>query len=445
MEMLINLTQLLLSLSILVFVHEFGHFFTAKMFGMRVPKFYIFFDAGDKRIWSTKIGDTEYGIGWLPLGGYVQISGMIDETQSKEDLSPEPEPWEFRAKPAWQRLIVMVGGVVMNIITGIIVFTFYLYSLQKEYIPMSEINKGGIYASELGQEVGLQTGDKIIGIDGQEVTRFKDASSARVYLGGTVNIERNGQRMDVPMPDTLHKYITRKNITPLFAPRYQDIGVEMVAPNSYAEAAGLKAKDEIYAINGEKVENFPGLQSILGSNKNGAVSITVMRNGNKEMLTSKVDSLGRLGFMPSIISSKKVYDWKRYSFAEAFNFSFKEGYEIVATQVIAIGLMIRGKMNFAKNISSPIGIMKNFGGTWDWARFWLMTGLLSFILAFMNILPIPALDGGHIMIIGVESIIGRKLTDTTKERLQLIGIVLLLALMVFAFGKDILELMGFTF
>lgn len=425
--------QLILGLSLLVFVHELGHFMAAKAFGMRVPKFFIFFDAWGKKIWSKQIGETEYGIGWLPLGGYVQISGMIDETQDKSALMGEPQPWEFRAKPAWQRFIVMIGGVVMNVIAGIFIFTLFLSVYEKEYLPTEQVNKEGIYAHEVAQKIGLQTGDKITEINGKPFARFKDLTATKVMFGADLTVNRNGQNMVITTPDTLYRQMRQ----PFVSPMYEKVSVAEVAGGSNAEKAGLQKGDRLVAIDSVKIDRFLQIGEILKPKSNGQVQVTVERNGQNLTLTSGVDENGRLGFIPDIVLP---YDFEPYNWGSAFQYSFKEGYDLIASQIVAFRLMFTGRLSVSENLASPIAIARIYGGTWDWKRFWRITGLLSFVLAFMNILPIPALDGGHIMFIAIETITRRKISDAVLERAQMIGMALLLCLMVYAFGNDIFKI-----
>lgn len=430
METLIMVGQLLLGLSLLVFVHELGHFLAAKAFGMRVPKFYIFFDAWGKKLWSKQIGETEYGIGWLPMGGYVQISGMIDETQDKSALIGEPQPWEFRAKPAWQRFIVMIAGVVMNVITGILIFTMYLATLEKEYLPVSEVNKDGIYAYEAAKSIGLQNGDKIVAINGKPFDRFKELTSTKVYFGSSLTLERNGQTTTINTPDNFYEQI--KN--PFVGPMYEKVSVNALMPGSNAEQAGLQIGDKILRIDSTTIDRFVQVGEVLKHHKGGEVQVAIDRNGQAMTLSAKVDTAGMLGFMPMI---DLPYTFKPYTWGSAFKYSFKDGYDLVASQLIAFKLMFTGRLSVRDNLASPIAIARIYGGQWDWKRFWRITGLLSFVLAFMNVLPIPALDGGHMLFIVIETVTRRKISDAVLERAQIIGMILLLCLMVFAFGNDI--------
>ncbi len=438
METLIMVLQLILGLSLLVFVHELGHFMAAKAFGMRVPKVYIFFDAWGKKIYSKTIGETEYGIGWLPLGGYVQISGMIDETQDKSALMGEPEPWEFRAKPAWQRFIVMIGGVVMNVIAGILIFTMFLARYEKEYLPTSEVNKEGVFAHESATKIGIQTGDKITAINGKPFERFKDLTSTKVYFGSELTIDRNGQEIKIKTPENFYEQIRQPFVSPMF----EKVFVETLQPGSGAEKAGLQKGDQILSIDSVKIDRFLQIGEVLKPKSNGQVQVSIDRNGQNLNLVSNVDTAGRLGFMPKI---DLPYTFTPYTLGSAFHYSFKDGYDLIASQIVAFKLMFTGKLSVRENLASPIAIARIYGGQWDWKRFWRITGLLSFVLAFMNILPIPALDGGHVMFILIETITGRKISDSVLEKAQMFGMILLLCLMVFAFGNDIYKWLSNTF
>ncbi len=436
MGAIIMTAQLLASLSILVFIHELGHFLAAKAFGMRVNKFYIFFDAWGKKIWSKKWGDTEYGIGWLPLGGYVQIAGMIDETQDAQSLSDEPEEWEFRAKPAWQRFIVMIGGVTMNVILGVLIFMMYLTVFQKEYLPTESVNSaGGIEAFQAGKAAGLQTGDKIVAIDGEMPTRFKDMKLA-TFLGKEITVERNGQEIKWMIPDTFQAHFRNEFIAPI----HQHMKVMEVMPASNAEKAGLQKEDVITGINDLKVVRFRDFVKHIQNFKGQGIQLKVEREGQPMTLQAQVDTSGKLGFAPADLVVKEKYNFKPYSWGNSFGFSLEDGYNLILTQIMGIKMMFTGKLAPSESIASPIAIATMFGATWEWGHFWWLTGLLSFILAFMNILPIPALDGGHVVFLLYEMITGRKLSDQFLEKAQMVGIVLLMCLMVYAFGNDIYKL-----
>ncbi len=429
--------QLILGLSILVALHELGHYLAARAFGIRVEKFYLFFDAWGFKLFSFKKGDTEYGIGWLPLGGYVKISGMIDESLDKDQLAGPPQPWEFRAKPAWQRLIVMVAGVTMNVILGIIIFSCTLLAYKKDYLPNNEV-KNGIHAYKLGQEIGLQNGDKITAINGKPFDRFDDLLSSRVVFGSVLTVDRNGQKLEIIVPDDFYKKISAQG-------RYNFIGsgellyeVNMVVDGENADKAGILEGDKIIGINGKPVIGHSDLQDKLAERKNSDVSLLIRRGEKDMVLPTTVSDKGTIGIQfetASAISSD--YRMKKYTVGSAFAFGTADAWEALVSNVKGLKKIFSGEEKATDAVQGPIGIAQIYGGTWDWAWFWRITGLLSMVLAFMNILPIPALDGGHVIFLTIESITRHKFSDKFMERSQVVGMVLLLALMVFAIGNDV--------
>lgn len=437
MGILVMVGQLILALSILVFVHELGHFLAAKAFKTRVEKFYLFFDflfpiptILNFALFKFKRGETEYGLGWFPMGGYVQIAGMVDETQDASKLSAEPQPWEFRAKPAWQRLIIMIGGIVMNIITGFVIFAYYLGAFEQSYLPMSEVNKEGIYAYKTAQDIGLQTGDKIVAINGSTPERFRDLKSMGVILGGTITVDRNGKQQEVQVPSDFYKRLREDFV----APMRENVYVDQLPGETNARKAGLQANDQITSVDSTTINRFGDLQMALCQKSGSTAQIGIIRNGQAQTLTAQVDANGKIGFAPRF---SYPYPENQYTASDIVRYSLKEGYEVTMTQILSLGMLFTGKVKATESVSSPIGIAKMYGDTWDWARFWRLTGLISFVLAIMNLLPIPALDGGHIVFLLVEMITRRKLPDAFMEKAQSVGMVLLLSLMVFAFGNDI--------
>ncbi|MGB0840274.1 MAG: RIP metalloprotease RseP [Chitinophagales bacterium] len=434
-------TQLLLGLSLLVFVHEFGHFITAKMFGMRVNKFYIFFDAWGKKLWHKKIGETEYGIGWLPLGGYVQIAGMIDETQDAKSMSKEPEEWEFRSKPAWQRFIVMIGGIVMNVIIGVLIFNMHLNVFDDTYVTVDEMNKnGGIYTLPLGEDMGLQTGDKIVAVDGNSIERVKDIRMIPI-LHNEITIERNGRKQTVIIPDSVQQRAAKEDFV---MPRYQQVSIESFPPSgkkSSARDAGVKVGDVLTAIDGRSFDNFFTFKELLKSKKDTTVRLSLLREGQKMNLEVQTDTAGLIGFFPSF-DFKAKYASVPYSWGSGFYYGSVDGWNLIRLQIAGFKMMFQGKVKARESVASPIKIAQLYGGTWEWNRFWKWTGILSFVLAFMNALPIPALDGGHMVFLTIEMITGRKLSDDFLEKAQIFGFMLLMGIMVFAFGNDILQYFG---
>ncbi|NMM49483.1 RIP metalloprotease RseP [Marinigracilibium pacificum] len=432
MEGIIMFAQLILSISILVGLHELGHLVAAKVFGMRVEKYSIGFPP---KIFGFQWGETEYSIGAIPLGGFVKISGMVDESLDTENLSEEPQPWEFRAKPAWQRLIVMLGGIIINVITGVIIFISLLYVNGEEYLPKSEVNKAGIYALELGEKIGLKTGDKIIDVNGRDWDKFSDLRDVKVLLedNSYYTVLRGTDTIKVDIPSDFMNDLSEKKEHFIFY-RHQFV-VGDVAKDSPGDKAGLKAGDKILALNGKKFTYFDEFKTDIENYKGETVALTVDREGNTENLNVALGDSAIIGFKPMIdgINFEKL----DYTLAEAIPKGTAKAFTVVWVNIQAFGKMFSGDLDPTKSLQGPIGIMRTFGGTWDWTRFWALTGLLSMVLAFMNLLPIPALDGGHVVFLLYEMVSGRKPSDKFLEGAQKVGMAILLTLMVFIFGNDI--------
>lgn len=431
MQGLIMAAQLILGLSILVVLHEFGHFITARMFGIKVEKFYLFFDAWNIKLLKIKYKGTEYGIGWLPFGGYVKIAGMIDESMDKEQMKQPPQPWEFRSKPAWQRLIVMLGGVFLNAVLGIIIFSFMLKGYDKEYLTVDEVNKDGIYAFQTAEKIGFKSGDKIITVNGKHIDRFADATSLNVLFGSDFEIERDGQLMHIEVPDTLYKIYKKKNAFFIDAYNYP-CKINELLEGGNAEKAGLQAGDKIFAINNIPTPTYGDVKQQIKTNPAKSISLAYNRNGIKDTIDVKVDSSGFIGFAVKI-----PYETKKYTLGEAFKYGTVDAFAVVTSNIKGIGKIFTGEEKAQESLQGPIGIARIYGGKWIWQKFWYITGLISMVLAFMNLLPIPALDGGHVLIITIETIAGRKIPDKAMEVIQIVGLVIVVALMVFAIGNDI--------
>lgn len=431
--------QLIAALSILIVLHELGHFLAARAFGIKVEKFYLFFDAWGIKLFKFRKGDCEYGIGWLPLGGYVKIAGMIDESMDTEQMKQPAQPWEFRSKPAWQRLIVMLAGVFVNVVLGITVFWMLTLRYGETYLPASEL-KYGIVAYDLAQDIGLRTGDKILAVDGEHIERFDKLLSPDVLLGNSLLlVERDGKQLEVHIPGDFLNKIADAGRGAFIAPRFQFL-VDSVEAGSNADKAGLKKGDRILEVEGREAVFFDQFQAALEDKKNETVSLTVLRGADTTVLMAAVTGDGKLGFYPKEIGLD--YKTIKYGFFEALPVSIVQSMQTLKLQAQSFGKLFTGELDPQKTLSGPIGIAQQFGGQFDGVRFWTLVGLLSLVLAFMNILPIPALDGGHAIFLLVEMVKGEPLSDKFLERAQIVGFVILLALMVFVFGNDILKLVS---
>ncbi len=430
--------QLILGLSILVILHEFGHFIAARAFGIKVEKFYLFFDAWGISLFKFNYKGVEYGIGWLPLGGYVKIAGMIDESMDTEQLAGPPQPWEFRSKPAWQRLIVMLGGVTVNIFLGILIFWVLTIKYGETYIPNSEI-KYGIVPGKIGLKMGLAIGDRVTAINGKPVVRFEDLTSPEVLMGNAdLTVNRDGQVLHLKVPagllNDLSDYGPDQFINKI--PRAK-FSVDSIVPNSNANKAGLKVGDSIVAVNGTKVLFFDQFKAQIEPYSNKSVGLTIKRNGNLVQSTSQVDKNGALGFFANYDLPKE----KRltYSFFGSFPVGATKAWGNFTDNAKGIGKIFKGDVKFSKAVAGPVKIATLFGTTIDWVRFWSLVGFLSMVLALTNLLPIPALDGGHALFLIIEMIKGKPLSDKFLERAQIVGFVILITLMVFVFGNDIVK------
>lgn len=435
MDTLIMVAQLILGLSILVGLHELGHLLTAKMFGMRVEKFSIGFPP---KIVGFKWGETEYSIGAIPLGGFVKISGMVDESMDTEQLSSEPQPWEFRSKPAWQRLIVMLGGIIVNVITGIIIFVTLVYQKGETYYSRDQVVEHGIVAYDIGKMIGFQDGDKILDINGEPYRSIGDLSSGEALLStdGYYTVERDGEVIKIDIPRGFINSFSDEESLMRFINIRTPFEVGQVMPNSPAAGMGLQEKDKIVAVNQQPVYYFDELQSALANNKGEEAQFTVEREGKKLEKSTVVSEEGTIGIAINPLLQPVVH---RYGIGESITKGTQRAFGVVIVNAKALGKMFTGEVS-AKNVSGPIGMAKIYGNNWDWVKFWSITGLISMILAFMNLLPIPALDGGHVMFLLYEMVSGQAPSDRFLENAQKVGMVLLLALMVFAIGNDILKI-----
>ncbi len=443
MDTMIMLGQLLLSLSFLVAVHELGHLFAAKYFGMRVEQFSIGFPP---KLWSIRKGETEYAISAIPLGGYVKISGMIDESLDTEALKKEPQHWEFRAKPAWQRLIVMLGGITVNLAVGILIFIGMTWVLGETLHRKDVINQnGGVAVGTVGESIGLKNGDKIVKINGKDFTYFEDIAKLEVLLSndGFYTVERYGQLVDIAIPPDFVQNFNRKESALSFVNFRFPAVIGKVKDGSLAHSLGLQPGDRFTSINAEPVNFYDDVVGILRSMKSNEIAFTVDRGGESLSMTGTFPGEERvLGFYadPYPAYLKEAEDILEYSLLQSIPKGFNTAFSTLASQVTAFGKMISGVLSPRKSLSGPIGIMQAFGATWNWERFWTLTGILSLVLAFMNLLPIPALDGGHVMFLSWEIVTRRKPSDKFLETAQKVGMAFLLLLMVFIFANDIIKL-----
>ncbi|MEM9050512.1 MAG: RIP metalloprotease RseP [Bacteroidota bacterium] len=436
MEILIKVSQFILSLSILIVLHELGHFIPAKLFKTRVEKFYLFFDPWFS-LFKKKVGETEYGVGWLPLGGYVKISGMIDESMDTEQMAEPAKPWEFRSKPAWQRLIIMVGGVTVNVILAFFIYSMMLFAWGKEYVPIENLSYG-VYADSLMLDVGFEHGDKIIGLEGQEITVLSDVNSAVLFGGARViDIERNGTTSSITLPDDIDQEILKSGKQTLFSQRFP-AEVDSVTEGSRAEEAGLLKGDKFISVNGVSASFTPELLALLGQSKGEDAEVIVSRGKEEVSLSVSVSEEGTLGFFYK--GPAQFFDsvTQEYGFFESFPAGISYGWSRLTDYVKSLKLLFSGEG--VKQVGGFITIGKLFDDTWNWQRFWNMTAFLSIILAVMNILPIPALDGGHVMFLLYEMVSGREPNQKVLEYAQLAGIAILLTLLIYANGMDLFRL-----
>ena len=439
MVILIKAAQLILSLSILVILHEFGHFLFAKLFHCRVEKFYLFFDPWFS-LFKIQRGETEYGVGWLPLGGYVKISGMIDESMDKEQMKLPPEPWEFRSKPTWQRLLIMIGGVLFNLILALALYSMILFIWGEQYLP-NQNAKFGIVVSETGREMGLRNGDKILLVDGKPVESFTKIVPTIVLDGAqTIEVQRDSQRITLQISKELvPRLLKDKEIISLRIPF--TCKITAFAKQSGARDAGLEIGDEILSVDSAKFKFYDEFIDKLALSKDKEVNIQFIRKGVISTRKVKVSAMGLLGFQRAY-DLEGVFEYKttQYSFLESIPAGISKGYRAVGDYLKQFKLLFSPKTKAYESLGGFIAIGNIFPSVWDWESFWNLTAFLSIILAVMNILPIPALDGGHVLFLLYEIVTGRKPSDKFLEYAQIAGMVLLFTLLIYANGNDLIKL-----
>lgn len=440
-QVLIKAAQLILSLSLLVILHEFGHFAFARLFKTRVEKFYLFFDPWFS-LFKVKKGDTEYGVGWLPLGGYVKISGMIDESMDKEAMSQEPQPWEFRSKKAYQRLLIMIGGVLMNFILAFVIYIAILYAYGTEYLPTASA-KYGIMVNEAGEEIGLRNGDKILSVDGQYIENFQKILPTVVLdKAHTITVDRDGQKVDIEITDDHLVPLIKGQVE--ITPRYLfDCSVAKIVKDSPAAEAGLQKGDEFVSVDGQTFQFYDEFIKYLRGHKEQSVSLNILREEKPMNIEATVDENGKLGFQADFDQETMAYlETKtiKYTFAESIPAGITRGVNTVKDYLKQFKLIFSPKTKAYESLGGFISIGNIFPGAWDWYAFWNMTAFLSIILGVMNLLPIPALDGGHVTFLLFEMITGRKPGEKFLEYAQITGMIILLALVLFANANDIIKL-----
>jgi len=433
--------QVLLSLSILVVLHEWGHFYAARSFNTKVEKFYLFFNPGFS-LFKKQIGETEYGIGWLPLGGYVKIAGMIDESFDKEQMEGPAQPWEFRSKPTWQRLIIMLGGVIVNFILGLFIYAMMMWYFGDKFYPAKNITEGISIVHPVMEDMGFQNGDQIISVGARAFDKFEpNILTTEIVLNNAdeIKINRNNQPMVLPVHDTISNVLSSYGRGMLFMPRSKSI-VKQVDKGGNAEKGGLKMGDIIVSVDSLNVKYFDQYVKVMENFKNQTVSVGVIRNGAPQTLTIDSNEKGRMGFVMEQFVDQFESEKVKYSLLQAIPAGIKKGYNFLSTQIKAFGQMGKGKISAKDSVGGPIAIANMFGSVWDWEHFWGLTAGLSLILAFMNLLPIPALDGGHVMFLLWEMITGKKPSDKFLEYATLAGFIILMGLMILIFGNDIRRL-----
>jgi len=435
-EFFIKAGQLLLSLSILIVLHELGHFIPAKLFGTRVEKFYLFFDV-KYSLFKKKIGDTVYGIGWLPLGGYVKISGMIDESFDKEQMSKPPQPWEFRSKPAWQRLIIMLGGVTVNLAVGFIIYMMVLFIWGKETLPQENFPLG-MQPSSVVQKIGFEKGDKIIDVDGKEIDNVLDINKMLLFRPiEYVTVEKsNGSLSEILIPSDLGSEIFKSGQINSFIPIFP-AEIDSVVPDSPALNSGLESGDKILSVNDEIINDWGAFSNWLDNNSDDIINLVIERNNSNYTISIDRNDDGTIGVFPAFnFESTNQELGLIESVIEGFDYGYWVLYEYVS------GFQFLVTKEGAQQLGGFGTIGNIFPAKWDWKGFWLSTALISIILAFMNVLPIPALDGGHVMFLIYEMVTGKKLSDKFMETATMIGFFLLIALVLYANGNDLFRFLN---
>lgn len=446
MENLIKAAQFILILSIIVALHEFGHYITARMFKTRVEKFYLFFDflfpfpnLMNFALFKKKIGDTEYGLGWFPLGGYVKIAGMIDESMDEEFLKSPPQPWEFRSKPAWQRMIIMLGGIMVNILLAFFIYSMILFHWGTSYLPVENV-KYGFAVDTVVQQMGLKDGDKFISYDGGKKFRSANTIFIDMLLNGatSVEIDRNGQKLTLPVPQSIYKEMLAHKKPDLISPFIPCV-VDSVLPGSVLARAGGKHDDKIIQVDSIPVQYHQQVKRLLSNFRNKATYITVLRGKDTVKLNLTVPDSAILGFIPYQPDKYLTFVDTKYGFFESFPAGIARTWDVFVNYLKQFKIIFNPELKGYKQLGSFFTIAQQFSPRWDWLSLWNLTAFLSIAIAFVNVLPIPALDGGHAFFLLIEMITGKTPSDKFMERAQVVGMIIIFALMFFALGNDILR------
>ena len=438
MTIFIKILQFVTSLSILVIIHEFGHFILAKFFKTRVEKFYLFFDPWFS-IFKLKKGETEYGVGWLPLGGYVKISGMIDESLDREQLKQPPQPWEFRSKTSWQRLLIMTGGVFFNFISAILIYVFVLFVWGETYLPTSNV-KYGIVTDTVGFSIGLRNGDKILSVDNQYIESFYQITPDIILNSRkTIQVERDGKIFNIEIPKDYVKKALKGRGKIDARIHFGPFIISGFGKDSPSKAAGVLADDELVGLDSLRFTYYDEFQKYLTDNKSRTIVLNLLRKEKPLNISVKPNTAGLLGISRP---REQVFELKtlKYGFIQSFPAGIKKGFKTISDYLKQFKLLFSKDTKAYESLGGFITIGTIFPSVWDWETFWNLTAFLSIILAVMNILPIPALDGGHVMFLLFEVITGRKPSDKFLEYAQIAGMVILISLLLFANGNDILRL-----
>lgn len=437
MEILTKILQLILSLSLLVLIHEFGHYMFARLFKCRVDKFYLFFDPWFS-LFKKKIGDTEYGIGWLPLGGYCKISGMVDESMDKDQMAEPAKPWEYRSKPAWQRLLIIVGGVMMNFLLAIVIYIGITFAWGDSYVKTADVSDGFAYSVE-AQELGFRNGDKIISVDGEAIEASNQIQAAIILSDRReVEIERNGQRMTITIPgESVKKILNNQGMVTLRLP----FVVATVEQGGAAQQAGLAIGDSIVALDSMQMIYLDQYKEVFAAHKGDTVNLSFVRGGELMSLPVAVNDKGMIdvGIELDLARHYRV-SMTDYTLLQSIPKGVERGVDQVGNYLKQLKLIASPETEAYKSVGGFITMGKIFPSEWNWFSFWNITALLSIMLAVLNILPIPALDGGHMVFIVYEIITRRAPSQRFMELAQYVGFFLLLALLLFANGSDILRL-----